>query len=207
MDTGGIFTALFKNNMIKDMQQNNIKWIFIGPVDNPLVNLTDEIFIGMSDKEKVLVAGKSLVKISPEEKVGVFCIKNNKPSVIEYTELEEELSFKKDQKGNLVFGESHINCNLFNIEGLEKIGQNVLPFHIAIKKSDYIDKNGQFIIGKEPNSYKFETFIFDGFSKLEKMLILRVKREEEFAPIKGKEGQDSVETAIKLYNEYMKNHK
>lgn len=204
---GGIFSALVKNNIIKDMKKNNIEWIFTGPVDNPLINMTDEIFIGIAELEKVLVAGKSLVKISAQEKVGVFCQKNNKPCVIEYTEIAEELANQKNKNGKLLYAESHINCNLFNIKGLEKIGTSELPFHIAFKKADYIDENGKLIIGKEPNSYKFETFIFDGFNKLDKMVILRVKREDEFAPIKGKTGEDSVESAIKLYNAYIKKQK
>ena len=49
---------------------------------------------------------------------------------------------------------------------------------------------------------KFESFIFDAFEKLEDIAVLRVKREDEFAPVKGKEGVDSVETAIELYNKY-----
>ena len=147
-------------------------------------------------------AGKSLVKANPSEKVGVFCLKNGKPSVVEYTEISEEMSNRVDENGNLVFGESHINCNMFNIKGIEKIGAEKLPYHIAFKKAPYMNENAEIVKPIEPNAYKFESFIFDAFEKLDNMTILRVKREEEFAPVKNAEGTDSPETAIKLYNAY-----
>lgn len=203
---GGIFEAMFKNNIVKDMKQKGIEWIFIGPVDNPLVNMVDEILIGMSKEKNILEAGKSLVKASPEEKVGVFCKKNGKPSVIEYTEITSEMAEAVDENNNLIYGESHINCNMFNIKGLEIIGNQKLPYHSAFKKATYLNENGELIKPDEPNAYKFESFIFDAFNKLDDMLIFRVKREEEFAPVKNKEGVDSVETAIELYNKYHKNN-
>ena len=46
--------------------------------------------------------------------------------------------------------------------------------------------------------------IFDSFQKLDDMAILRVNREEEFAPVKGKTGVDSVETARELYINFHK---
>ena len=199
---GGIFEALFKNNIVEDMKQKNIEWVFIGPIDNPLVNMIDEIFIGIAAEKKVLAAGKSLVKASPNEKVGVFCKKNGKPSVIEYTEISEELANKKDEKGNLIFAESHINCNMFNIKGLELIGNKKLPYHSAFKKAKYLNENGIVITPEEPNCYKFESFIFDSFNKMDDMAIFRVNREEEFAPVKNKTGVDSAETAKELYNKF-----
>jgi len=199
---GGIFEAMFKNNVVEDMKKRNIEWIFIGPIDNPLAKMVDEVLIGLAKENKVLEAGKSLVKANPSEKVGVFCKKNGKPSVVEYTEITEEMANEADENNNLVYGESHINCNMFNIKGLEIIGNQKLPYHSAFKKATYLDKEGNIIKPEEPNAYKFESFIFDAFNKLDEMLILRVKREEEFAPVKNKEGVDSAETAVELYNKY-----
>lgn len=199
---GGIFEAMFKNDVVEDMKKNKIEWIFIGPVDNPLVKMVDEILVGICKDKNVLEAGKSLVKASPEEKVGVFCKKNGKPSVIEYTEITKEMANEVDENNQLIYGESHINCNIFNIKALEIIGNEKLPYHSAFKKAKYLDLNGNIIKPEKPNSYKFESFIFDAFNKLDDMLILRVKREEEFAPVKNKEGVDSSESATKLYNKY-----
>ena len=63
-------------------------------------------------------------------------------------------------------------------------------------------KDGQIVKPEEPNAYKFEAFIFDAFEQLDDMAILRVKREEEFAPIKNAEGKDSPETARELYKKF-----
>lgn len=201
---GGVFESMFKNGIVDDMKQKNIEWIFIGPVDNPLVQMTDELMLGVAIDKKAQAVGKSIVKLNPEEKVGVFCKKNNRPSVVEYTEITKEMSEMRDSDGELLYGESHINCNLFNIKAIEKIGTEKLPYHTAFKKATYMNEKGKIIKPEEPNCYKFETFIFDAFGKLDNMQILRGKREEEFAPVKNKEGVDSPETARKLYQEYYK---
>jgi len=191
---------MFKNNVFKDMQEKNIEWIFVGPVDNPLSKLVDEEAIGLAIEKQVMGLGKSLVKLNPSEKVGVFCTKNGRPSVVEYTEITDEMANETDDKGKLVYGESHINCNMFNIKGLGKIGASKLPYHVAFKKANYIDNNGNVVIAEEPNAYKFESFIFDAFEKLDNMLIFRVDREEEFSPVKNATGVDSAETARIAYN-------
>jgi len=197
---GGIFEAMFKNNIFNDMKQKEIEWIFVGPVDNPLSRLVDEEAIGLAIEKQVMGLGKSLVKLNPEEKVGVFCTKNGKPSVVEYTEITDEMSKATNENGELIYGESHINCNMFNIKGLEKIGSDKLPYHVAFKKANYINNDGNVVIAKEPNAYKFESFIFDAFEKLDDMLIFRVNREEEFSPVKNATGVDSAETARAAYN-------
>ena len=204
---GGVFESMLKSGVLQDMNNKGVEWVFIGPVDNPLVNMVDPIFVAIADNKKCMAAGKSVVKARPEERVGVFCKRNSKPSVVEYTEISEEMSNKKDENGELVFGESHINCNLFNIKRINEIAKNKLPYHEAFKKANYINSKGELVTAEKPNAYKFETFIFDAFQSMESMAVMRVKREEEFAPVKNAEGIDSPETARQLYINFNKKNK
>ncbi len=199
---GGIFEAMRKNGILYNMKEKGIEWIYIGGVDNVLAKMVDPVLTGLAISQKTLMAGKSIVKANPQEKVGVFCKKDNKPNVIEYTEISKELAEKTDEKGELVYGESHILCNEFHISALEKISTEKLPYHVAFKKASYLGEDGEVVVPTEPNAYKFEAFIFDAFSTVDEMSILRVKREEEFAPVKNAEGVDSPETARALYKAF-----
>lgn len=199
---GGIFQSMLKEGVIYDLKARGIEWIFIGGVDNVLAKMVDPVLIGLSEEKHVEAAGKSLVKAGPKERVGVFCKKNGKPSVIEYTEISEEMAAETMPSGELKYGESHILCNMFSVKAVEKISKMELPYHIALKKAKYLDKNGEVVVPDKPNAYKFESFLFDAFESLEDMAILRVKREEEFAPVKNAEGVDSPETARKLYIDF-----
>ncbi|MBQ8043875.1 MAG: UTP--glucose-1-phosphate uridylyltransferase [Clostridia bacterium] len=195
---GGVFNAVSK--VLKDMKEQDIKWVLITGIDNILVNIADELYIGLVDRDNKLNGVKSVAKSSPEEKVGVFCKRNGKPSVIEYSEMNEEMKYAKDENGELKYMESNIVNHLLGIELLEKIQNEKLPIHKAIKKMSYIDKDGNMQNPTEPCLIKYEAFIFDYFNKVEDVTILRVERDKEFAPVKNKEGQDSPETATELYN-------
>ena len=201
---GGIFEAMFRNGVLADMKEKGIEWIFVGGVDNPLVKMADPLFIGFAASNNYMAASKTLAKAYPEEKVGVFCKKNGKPYVIEYTEISNEMANQKDEKGELLYGESHVLLNLFNINTLEMIKEVKLPYHSAHKKATYIDENGKIIKPESPNAYKFEAFIFDAFSLIPEIGLLRGVREDEFAPVKNAEGSDSPETARKLYLDFQK---
>ena len=201
---GGIYEAMAKGHILEDMEKRGVEWIFVGGIDNVLLNIVDPTLVGLTIKENNLIASKSIVKRDPKEKAGVFCKVNGKPKVIEYTELPDELAEQVKEDGELVFGELNILSHLYNIKVLKDLAEVKLKYHTAFKKSDYLDENGNYIEVNEPNVYKFEAFIFDAFERYENMSILRVKREDEFAPIKNKEGVDSPETAIKLYNEKFK---
>lgn len=199
---GGTYSSLRASGALADMKERNIKWVFIGSVDNALLKMVDVTLLGMAIEKNVQIASKSVVKANPHERVGVFCKMNGHPKVIEYTELPEKMAEEVDNNGELRYGESHIMCNLYSIEAIEKISQEPLMYHSAFKKNSYIDENGKEIIPEEPNSYKFESFIFDAFEFFDDIAILRGKREDDFAPVKNKEGVDSPKTAKELYEKY-----
>ncbi len=198
---GCVYKAMKDNGVIDDMKRKGIKWVFIGAVDNAILEMVDPYLVGLTIYEGNEIASRTIPKAYPEEKVGVFCKKDGVPSVIEYSEIPEDMIYKKDEKGDLLFGESHIMCNFYSIEAIERIANEKLPYHSAHKKANYIDENGKLVVAKEPNAYKYEAFIFDGFKFFDSITLVRGKREEDFAPIKNKEGVDSPESAIKLYND------
>lgn len=183
METVGVYKAMKDRGIIDDMKAKKIKWVYICGVDNIMVNPIDSLFIGLTISKNMKVASKSIVKAYPEEKVGVFCKKNGKPSTIEYIDMSEEMREKRLNDGELEYGEGNFISHLLSLEAIEIIANNDLKYHVAIK-------NGL---------YKFETFIFDGFEFLDDMLVMRVDRDEEFAPIKNKEGKDSPESAKEIY--------
>lgn len=199
---GGTYASLRQSGCLADMKEKGIKWVFIGSVDNALLKMADVTLLGMAIDKGVEIASKSVVKANPHERVGVFCKMNKCPKVIEYTELPEKMAEEIDENGELKYGESHIMCNLYTIDAIEKISKEPLIYHSAFKKNSYIDEDGKEIVPTEPNSYKFESFIFDAFEFFDDIAILRGKREDDFAPVKNKEGVDSPKTAKELYEKY-----
>jgi UDP-N-acetylglucosamine/UDP-N-acetylgalactosamine diphosphorylase len=199
---GGVFNALHKKGLTEYLKNQNVKWIFIGGIDNALLPVDKLDLVGFAIKNNFVAASKIISKAYPEEKVGVFCYRNGKPSVIEYIEMTPEMNNLKDENGNYFYNDAHIICNLFNIKVLEAVADKELNYHTAFKKSDYMNENGELVTPEKENIYKFEAFCFDAFSYFNEVGLLKGKREEIFAPLKNATGVDSIETATKLYKDY-----
>lgn len=199
---GSIFKSMYIKGVLEDMKEKGIEWVYIGSIDNVLLKMVDPLLMGVAIKEGSQIATRSIFKNCPTERIGSLCIQDGKVKVIEYSELPKDMIEAKDANGEILFGESHVMCNLFSMKALEKISLQTLQYHKAHKKYSYMDENCKMFIPDKPNAYKFEYFIFDSFEFFDQISIVRGKREEDFAPIKNKEGVDSPETARKLYNDY-----
>jgi len=196
---GGVLPALRQSGSLDDMAARGITLISYFQIDNPLVRCIDPLFIGLHDLNQAEMSAKALPKRDPMEKLGNFCIVDGKTSVIEYSDMPEELATCTTDQGFLKFSAGSIAIHILNrsfVERLTEGGHCSLPFHRAEKTVPYIDSTGRKVTPHQPNAIKLETFIFDALSLADKTVILETLRNEEFSPIKNAEGLDSPVTSL-----------
>lgn len=195
---GGWFVSLARNGLVDKIHEIGIEWLNIFAVDNVLQKIADPVFIGASIERAVEVGAKVVRKATPDEKVGVMCLDDGRPSIVEYYELNEQMRDERNEKGEYAYNFGVILNYLFSVSALERIMSRKLSLHIVEKKINCLDEKGNEIKPQEPNGYKFEQLVLDMIHELESCLPFEVVREKEFAPIKNATGVDSVETAREL---------
>ncbi len=199
---GNVFKSMKKFNIIDDLEKNNIEWISFGGIDNILLKNIDPLLLGLTISQNEEIASKSIFKKEPLEKTAVYCKKYGKPSILDYSDINLELSNEKDSNGFYLYREANILSHLMSINAVKKASTLELPYHRAYKKNAFVNHEGMKEVPDKPNSFKFENFIFDAFSFFDNMLLLRVNPEEEFAPIKDFTGIYNPDTAKEKYEKY-----
>lgn len=195
---GGWFVSMDRSKVLDVVHETGIEWLNVFAVDNVLQNIADPAFVGACIEEDCMVGAKVVRKATPDEKVGVMCLEDGKPSIVEYYELTDEMRCQKDKNGDYVYNFGVILNYLFRVSELERIMSHELPLHRVEKKIAYVDAEGKQVKPEQPNGYKFEQLVLDMIHDMGTCLPYEVVREKEFAPIKNKEGIDSVESARAL---------
>ncbi len=198
---GGWFVSMKNAGLLELVKKEGIEWLNIFAVDNVLQRIADPCFVGATIRKNCAVGAKVVRKNAPDEKVGVMCLEDGRPSIVEYYELTEELMNAKDEKGNPAYNFGVILNYLFREEALETLLDGSLPLHIVEKKIPYLNEAGELVKPEAPNGYKFENLVLDMIHQLDSCLPYEVVRNKEFAPIKNKTGVDSVESAKTLLKE------
>ena len=188
------------------MRKRGIEHVHAYCVDNCLVRVADPTFIGFAASKDVDIATKVVRKRDAKESVGLILLKNGKPDVVEYSEIDSSTAEAKDSKNPtmLKFRAANIVNHYYSFRFFESIEEwsHKLPHHVARKKIPYIDtETGQVIKPEKPNGIKLEQFVFDVFPllKLDKFACMEVKREDEFSPLKNAKGtgEDDPDTSKK----------
>ena len=123
--------------------------------------------------------------------------------IIEYSELDPDNRGILDNKGQIRDWAGNTAIHMISLSFVQRLNESgfTLPYHHAIKTLDSFGANGEIA---EIQGWKFETFIFDVIPLAKNTCCMEVLREEEFAPLKNKQGDDSPETVRKILSDMYK---
>ena len=195
---GGWFSSMVNAGLLSDIKERGIEWINVFAVDNCLQRIADPMFVGATIAYGCESGAKVVRKAAPDERVGVLCTEDGKPSIAEYYEMTEEMATARKENGDLKYGFGVILNYLFSEKKLEQIADARMPIHVVEKKIPYMDVDGTFVKPEQPNGYKFETLVLDMVDMMDDCIPYEVVREREFAPIKNLHGVDSLDSAREL---------
>ena len=195
---GGWFGSMVSAGLLDDIHARGLEWINVFAVDNCLQRIADPLFIGATIVSGCESGAKVVRKAAPDEKVGVLCTEDGKPSIAEYYEMTQEMATARKENGDLLYGFGVILNYLFSEKKLEQIADARMPIHVVEKKIPHIDLEGNMVKPDQPNGYKFETLVLDMVHMMDDCIPYEVVREREFAPIKNLHGVDSLDTAREL---------
>lgn len=200
---GGSLKALWTSGAIADMKKRGVEQISYTQVDNPIVRMIDPRFIGLHALDEAQMSSKMLPKSFAKEKLGNFCVVDGKVTVIEYSNLPDELAEQTisggTSDGELRFRAGSIALHCIRVDFVESINTSAegfsLPFNRAEKKvAFYNEGRGETEVPGEPNAVKLETFVFDALPMCEASIVYETDRIDEFAPIKNADIDGKVET-------------
>ena len=203
---GNLFSSLKRANLIKSMEQKKLQWLFVGGVDNVLLNPLDPVFIGYTISTGYEIGSKTLFKSNPSDISWIFARRDKKPAIVDCENFTEELSKITDNKGNYLYRETNMLAHLFSLNAIKKMSNVKLSYHRAFRKNAFVNEEGMKQVPDKSNIYKFEQFVFSAFSYFDNIALLRVNTEKEFAPIKDFNGPHNPEVATQKYEELVLNH-
>jgi UDP-N-acetylglucosamine/UDP-N-acetylgalactosamine diphosphorylase len=183
---GGSLLALREGGALESMRAAGQDLLFYWQVDNPLCAVADPVFLGAHLEARAQASTKVVEKLDPGERVGILALSQDRPRVVEYSEMSAEEQSRRTPTGELAYRAGNIAVHLFARDFLEASAQS-LDYHLARKAVSVLgDESPQ-----APNVIKFETFIFDLLPHAEVHVTLQVPRDEEFEPLKNAEGSYS----------------
>jgi len=203
---GGSFKALRASGALDQMEGRGVEVISYFQVDNPIVRIFDPVFLGLHVDERHSSAeftSKMVPKISADEKVGVFALRDGRPGVVEYSDLSAEQIAAVDEAGMLRYRAGNLATHAIGTGFVRRVATDAaLPWHRANKKVACIDPaTGEEVVPDGPNGVKLERFVFDAMAMADRPAILEVDRAAHFAPIKNAEGSDSPASSCRLQSD------
>ncbi len=194
---GGFYAALAANGIFELLRARGVDTLFYCQVDNPLVRIGDPAFLGHHLSSNAQMSIKVVAKTEPNEKVGLVALVDGAPQCIEYSDISPELACLEESEGVLKFRAGNIAIHAFEINFAEACATNPLDLHLARKQVQALDGGNEAVLR---DGIKFETFVFDALPRANKVVVQMCERDEEFAPVKNRAGNDSIASSRHALN-------
>lgn len=147
---GGWFKSLVNAGCLDHMKEIGVEWLTVFAVDNVCQRINDPAFVGATIASGRDCGAKVIAKANPTEKVGVLCLEDGKPSIVEYYEITDDMKNLRDERGELLYKFGVILNYMFKLSKLEDILRDTMPVHVVEKKIPYINEQGELVKPPSP---------------------------------------------------------
>ncbi|NIM71590.1 MAG: UDPGP type 1 family protein, partial [Xanthomonadales bacterium] len=163
---GGIFEAMAKGHVLDYLRSGGWDLISYFQVDNPLVTVADERFLGHHLNQSADFSCKVVPKRDPEEGLGLAVRKSGRPAVVEYVDVPEEIASDRLPSGKLRYRYGSIAIHIMDVPFAERLSgpDGALPWHIAHKQYEVVNDGGERVTTDPEGCRKFERFVFDALT-------------------------------------------
>lgn len=187
---GGMLAAMLRSGALDDIDRRGIQHLFYFQVDNPLVDICGQEFVGYHLLSSSELSSQVIAKRDPLERVGNVVRVDGRLIVIEYSDLPDDAANRRNADGSLAIWAGSIAVHVIAAALLRRTTNTAagLPFHIAHKKVPHLDASGKRVEPKQPNAIKFERFIFDLLPQARNAIVVEVDPALAFAPLKNASG-------------------
>jgi UDP-N-acetylglucosamine/UDP-N-acetylgalactosamine diphosphorylase len=184
---GGMLAAFDRSGGLAHAKKENIDYLFYFQVDNPMVDIGDEILIGYHCLSGSNLTTEVVAKQNPLDRVGNVVQLGDRLHIVEYSDLPEEHAKRRKRDGSLEIWAGSIAVHLIDINLLAFSAKNAnaLPFHIARKKVCCYDTDETTQEPIETDAIKFERFIFDLLPLTPRSIVVEIDPAAGFAPLKN----------------------
>lgn len=188
---GGMLAALSKSGCLADAQQRGVRHFFYGQIDNPLLQVCDELFLGSHVLAGSEMTTQVVPKRQPLERVGNVVSIAGKVQVIEYSDLAEEYAKQTNPDGTLKLWAGNLAVHAFAVDFLARSVTNkrALPFHFARKTVNCLNPSSTSDQPESTKAIRFERFIFDLLPNAKNALVVEADAAEAFAPVKNSDNE------------------
>ena len=122
---GGMLAAMLRSGALENLERRGIRHLFYFQVDNPLVDICGQEFLGYHLLANSELSSQVIAKRDPMERVGNVVQVDGRMMVIEYSDLPDDAANRRNADGSLVIWAGSIAVHVIDASLLRRTANGV----------------------------------------------------------------------------------